>query len=250
MDYETVLRSSDYDSKVDLVGLTVFYLDHEEDAERITSYKINSRIKESRATISRGYVKECLDKLKREDLVKNKGKNYILTYDGLDHYKEMVGAADTRNGKFIEIDDIRGDFFQSLVDDINKTYRIEVFDGTLILTRKLLENLLIDIFREKYGEEKIELYFNPSKSQHEQFSTLIDNFDDRINSKDKDDFSRYSGALNQSFIDDIKQFKAKGDATTHSIEVDIKESKIGEYSELANSLVRILADVREKVYRE
>ena len=50
-----------------------------------------------------------------------------------------------RSEQFLDIANVPGTFYPDLVEDINQCYSIGVNDATLILTRKLLENLLIDI---------------------------------------------------------------------------------------------------------
>jgi len=80
---------------------------------------------------------------------------------------------------FIEVTWLPDDFYKRLVDEINYLY-INQFPMSLsILIRKLLENLIIDILRKKYGTHDLQLYYDSSRGRFHDFSVLLKNLDSK-----------------------------------------------------------------------
>lgn len=136
---------------------------------------------------------------------------------------------------FLDLENVPGQFYPDLVEDINQCYRLGIYDATLVLTRKLLENLLIDILRREYGTTEIQLYYDPHKTRHLNFNRLINNFENNLS-----DFEHLSGALGEDFIDDLNAFRQNANAEAHSIETNISENEINEYRDQARFAVRVL----------
>jgi hypothetical protein len=134
------------------------------------------------------------------------------------------------------------EFYTDLISEINRCYKIKADEATLILYRKLLENLLIDIIRSHYGIDEIELYFDTDKGRHRYFSELIDNLRERAG-----EFHKYSTALDDNFIDLIEDFKYRGDASAHSIENRVKSETIRNARDDATYLVRTLIEMRRNI---
>jgi hypothetical protein len=67
-----------------------------------------------------------------------------------------------------KFDDI---FYVSLVSEINDVFSIGKYTATMVLVRKLFENLLVDLLRERYISDpsKITLFFNPRKHEYRGF---------------------------------------------------------------------------------
>jgi len=144
--------------------------------------------------------------------------------------------------QFLDIDNIPGTFYPDLVENINQCYSIGVNDATLVLTRKLLENLLIDILQKQYGKQEIDLYYLPGNHRFQNFSTLIDNFEDNLN-----DFQHLSGGLDNDFIDELNAFRQDANAEAHSIETNITEEEIEDYREQARHAARVLFRVHQNI---
>jgi hypothetical protein len=144
--------------------------------------------------------------------------------------------------RFLNIDNVPGTFYPDLVDDINRCYSLGIYDATLILTRKLLENLLIDILRDQYGKQEIELYYLPENKRFRNFSTLISNFEDNL-----DDFHHLSGGLDDDFIDELDAFRQDANSGAHSIETNITESEMAEYQEQAKHASQVLFRIRQNL---
>jgi len=147
-----------------------------------------------------------------------------------------------RSEQFLDIANVPGTFYPDLVEDINQCYSIGVNDATLILTRKLLENLLIDILRKQYGKQEIHLYYRPDNHRFQNFSTLIDNFEDNLS-----DFQHLSGGLDSDFIDQLNAFRQDANAEAHSIETNITEDEIESYREQARHASQILFRVKKNI---
>lgn len=137
--------------------------------------------------------------------------------------------------RFLDIDNIPGTFYPDLVEDINRCYSLGIYDATLVLTRKLLENLLIDVLREQYGTNRIQLYYRPINGRFESFSTLIENFENNLN-----DFQHLSGGLDSNFIDELNAFRQNANAEAHSIETNITESEMEGYRDQARHASQVL----------
>ena len=144
--------------------------------------------------------------------------------------------------RFLDIDNVPGTFYPDLVDDINRCYSLAIYDATLILTRKLLENLLIDILREQYGKQEINLYYLPENKRFQNFSTLINSFEDNL-----DDFQHLSGGLDGNFINELDAFRQDANSGAHSIETNITESEMAEYGEQAQHASQVLFRVRKNL---
>ena len=140
--------------------------------------------------------------------------------------------------QFLDIDNVPGTFYPDLVEDINRCCSLGIYDATLVLIRKLLENLLIDVLREQYGKQKIDLYYLPDNHRFKNFSTLINNFEENLS-----DFQHLSGGLDSDFINELNAFRQDANAEAHSIETNITENEMEDYQEQARHASQILFHV-------
>ncbi|MFB1064915.1 hypothetical protein [Natrinema sp. H-ect4] len=147
-----------------------------------------------------------------------------------------------RSEQFIDIDNVPGTFYPDLVDDINQCYSLGVNDATLVLTRKLLENLIIDILRKEYGKQEIDLYYLPDNRRFQNFSTLLSNFE-----KNLGDFEHLSSGLDSDFIDELDSFRQDANAEAHSIETSITEEEMDNYREQAQHSAQVLFRIQENM---
>jgi hypothetical protein len=149
-----------------------------------------------------------------------------------------VPQISSHSESFLDIDNVPGTFYPDLVENINQCYSIGVYDATLVLTRKLLENLLIDILRERYGKQEIDLFYIPENRRFRKFSDLIDNFEANL-----DDFHHLSGGLGSDFIDELDAFRQNANAEAHSIETNITETEMEKYKQQARHTAQVLLRV-------
>jgi hypothetical protein len=67
------------------------------------------------------------------------------------------------------------EYYSNLAMEINKTYGYGPYTGTLVLLRKLFENLMIDLLSARFGMSGIELFFDKNKGYRLNISALINN---------------------------------------------------------------------------
>jgi len=79
--------------------------------------------------------------------------------------------------KFIGVTWVPDDFYGKLVDEINYLFLSRHLISTYILIRKLLENLIIDILRKKYGTASLNLYYDPTRRRFNDFAVLLESLD-------------------------------------------------------------------------
>jgi hypothetical protein len=148
----------------------------------------------------------------------------------------------THSKPFLDIDNIPGMFYPILIENINTCYQLRIDDATLILTRKLLENLLIDAFRKKYGTGRIETYYDPDSSEFRSFYDLIEELKNSLS-----DFEHYSSEIDNDFIEELDSFRKPSNAEAHSIETDISDAKMQGYRSTSNYLAKVLFHIRDSL---
>lgn len=104
-------------------------------------------------------------------------------------------------------------FIKAHIIEVNKAYTFSCYTAAFILCRKILENLLTDIIKKKFPQNKkenIELYFDISKGRTKDFSDIITNL--RKHSKEfGPDKNLVERILNRA-----NQFKDDANNKTHS----------------------------------
>lgn len=143
------------------------------------------------------------------------------------------------------------EFYDNLALEINSAFRIRLLTATIVLIRKLFENLIIDLLRLKYGERPPykELYYSMKDKRFHSFSTLIRNFEQHV-----DDFKAFNVRFQwdrskNDFFNFLRDIKERGDACAHSIElihdpkgINTLELPMNKYSDL---FVRLIQRVKE-----
>lgn len=140
--------------------------------------------------------------------------------------------------QFLDIQNVPDDFYMDLVENINKCYRIGVYDGTFVLTRKFLENLMIDILRKDSDRSEIEAYYIQNQRRFRNFSTLLEEFEERLNV-----FQPISGGVDTDLLSEIARFKSSADAQAHSIEDDLTKEEVENLSNDAEHAAKVLVRV-------
>jgi hypothetical protein len=121
----------------------------------------------------------------------------------------------SRRGNLIEtkFDDF---FYSNLAKEVNLAYKFGMFTSAIILSRKMIENLIIEIFRTKYKGFKprnLNLFYDKKKRRFHDFSYLIDKLE--IKNK-KNDFGPNKQDISK-FLSVVKPFRKNADSNTHSI---------------------------------
>jgi len=123
-------------------------------------------------------------------------------------------------------------FYNDLKKEINQSFSCGLFTASFILSRKMIENLLIDILRLKYPTSSatgnLDLYYRvdpKAPGRFHDFTVLLKNVDDR-----KADFTPDTEIITE-FLPLVKIFRPQSNARTHSLiiiseEKDLVDAKI------------------------
>lgn len=155
--------------------------------------------------------------------------------DGQEDIVGSIPILEVTTDLFIDIDNTMDDFYDDLIKNINQCYRIGVYDGTFVLTRKMLENLVIDLLRKEYPKSYLQIYYNPNERRFRNFSSLLEVFEYRLK-----DFQSYSNGLDSDLILDIRQFKNTANAGAHSIVRNPRKEEIDDLGADAEHAAKVM----------
>ncbi|MFZ0510166.1 MAG: hypothetical protein WAM14_01055 [Candidatus Nitrosopolaris sp.] len=113
-------------------------------------------------------------------------------------------------------------FYNRLKNEINMGYKFGLYTSVVVLSRKLVENLLIDMLRKKYPpneEGNLELYYDKKRKRFHDFAVLLDNLE-KLKSKFGIDELTIS-----KFLSLAKPFRASANSNAHSI-IEVSEKEI------------------------
>lgn len=229
------------------VGLAMYYLLTEDGHDNVTPAEVRQFLRDQPVAVSQTNIVAYPSQLKRKGLFDSTDGEYILTINGRRHFENLIDLPTDdvmpRDDNFLDIAEPNSEFYRKLVDDIERSHEHRVYDATLILTRKLFENLLIEIMRGHYGVgNSLDLYYNTDRAQFKSFSIVLENFEDNI-----DDFRPYSLELADSeFTDKLDSFRESGNASAHSITVNV-DGEIDGLSEDATEIASLLFRVKKQV---
>lgn len=144
-----------------------------------------------------------------------------------------------RGDVFIQSDVAEEEFYEELINQINRVYRVGADSATLVLVRKAIENAIVDILRNEYGMEDNELFYDHDYGRTRNLSELVSELNDSL-----DDLDAYQGCTNQTIIDRINYIKQTGDISAHSIYIEHTDEEIDDYSEKSEWTVRNLLMVK------
>lgn len=155
-----------------------------------------------------------------------------------------VEEAKQRDSVFIEISDSghTGPFYTPLISEINTCYQVQADEATLVLTRKVIENLLLEVIRTVEGMDNLEVFYNTDIRQSKSLGSLISAFSDRL-----DKFDKYTSGIDDGLVQDMNDIKHQGDASAHSIETSISEDELESLSETATEVCKLLLRLRTEV---
>jgi hypothetical protein len=143
---------------------------------------------------------------------------------------------------FIKVTWIPDDFYRRLIDEINCLYRNQMPMSLSILIRKLLENLIIDILRKKYGTQELSLYYDKSRRRFHDFSLLLTNLDSK-----KEDFLYITPNLDKSLLGKINQYRETGNSGAHSIDINLTMDRISKEKNDINYSVQLLLRILQQL---
>ena len=144
--------------------------------------------------------------------------------------------------RFLDVEKLPDDFYRELVAEVNQCYRVALYSAQLVLMRKLLENLVLDVLRRKYGTSQEDLYYRSNKRRFLEFASLIDNLEKKLG-----DFASVSPGLDSTAIQKLQVFRADGNRSAHTIDTHVPRTKIDGLQADAAFLVKLLAATFERL---
>ena len=126
-------------------------------------------------------------------------------------------------------------FNRDLHDEINRAYSYGLFSVIPFLVRKLFENLVIDIFKKKYGTSDIHKYYDVSNHRCHNFLELLETLKSNIT-----DFSHIENNFNLEFVNSVNKYREVGNSSAHSISLKFLKRDIDELSEDAEEIEHIV----------
>ncbi|MBN1398661.1 MAG: hypothetical protein JXA06_11575 [Bacteroidetes bacterium] len=127
-------------------------------------------------------------------------------------------------------------FLKKHIDEINKAYSAACFTSVFVLTRKVLENLIIGILKVKYPNNR-ELYFDKARGRYQDFSVVLDNLYKKRNDFDPDPKSAVE-RLHQK----LKPFKNDANDKVHSLFHIVESSKeVDDWN--INTIIALIAKI-------
>jgi hypothetical protein len=134
-------------------------------------------------------------------------------------------------------------FYNRLEDEINTAYGDERLpNAALMLSRKLIENLLLNLLQYKFGPKRLDLYFDTEDARAKDFSVLLKNLKDN-----KSAFYPDQHDLIDKFWDMAQKFRPEANATTHNLIKyleSIAQLRKFKIPEMTNILVELISQVR------
>jgi hypothetical protein len=134
-------------------------------------------------------------------------------------------------------------FYDNLAQEINLAYKLGMFTSALILSRKIIENLVIEVFRAKFPRSKtrnVNLFYDKKKRRFHDLSYLIDKLE--IKNK-KNAFGPDKQAISK-FLSQVKPFRTSANSNAHSI---IENPK---HDDVAHSNIQYMVALLAKAWND
>jgi len=143
----------------------------------------------------------------------------------------------------LEIENVPDDFYRQLINLINDCYNKEVYAVVPVLIRKLLESLIVDILKSKYGHANVNMFFDSSNNKYFGFNRLLKTFEDNLN-----DFKVDMPSLDKRILREISRFREKGNTSVHVLELDINKDKseLDRDKDAINYIVKLLIRLKRR----
>ncbi len=205
---------------------------HDDDYPRnVLAYLNNCYYYSKELTLS--MIRKIIDDMIEEKIIDEKylKEKYPLLFD-FKQSKEIsrgVRFIPPVSEKFINIENVPDDFYKELISKINMSYQFGLYTCTLVLIRKLVENLIIDILRNTFGLQQVELFYDKDHGRFRMLSELIKNF-----RKYKDIYKAIVRDIDD-IIKRIEELRPYANSSAHSIEDELKVTK-KELDELNNKI--------------
>ena len=250
MSFDRYLEAFDDDSGgKEQTALALYYLGEVEGQPKVTQAEVRSEIERSRSTYSPTGVSKYFDRLDGDDLIASVGDDgYRLTPAGVTYVEERLNdtALVKTRGEgelFIDTDGFEEDGrYGHLVEDINECYQYRIYDATMVLTRKLFEDLVFQIVKTHYSGNNVQMFYDQENDRDYSFDELLNKLSDAVPT-----LRRYSRELDRSLVEGVRELKNEGNAGAHAIRVDFTDDEVEAWSGDATRFAEVLYDVLEGV---
>lgn len=246
MSFDRYLGALDGDAGGDeQVAVAIYYLEEVEGEGTVSQADASELIQRSRATIAADGTSMYFTRLKDDRWITRAGDDgYRLTNHGKGKVEAMLdgavpGAPRREDDLFIdtrELDD--EERYRHLVEDINRCYRHRIYDATMVLTRKLFEDLTFQVLRTHYAGEDPQMFYDAENSRHYRFGELLTNLRDGV-----PDLRQYSRELDRGLVGDLRNLKDEGNAGAHAVRVGFTDAEVEAWSTDATRMAEVLYDV-------
>ena len=234
----------------DLVGIAGYYLREIDGNHPFSVGDLRDVIEPSLHPIPSDSLSSYPSYLNRQKgYFQRRDDKWDLTASGLEYYGGLVTMPVLEDEPrpetefFIDVDPPEDGFYQPLLADINRSYQMHLYDATMILTRKLFENVLIEILRAEVDmATELDAFYIKEQNRFQPFSQLIIEFEDRLQR-----FRPYIPELDSEFVDSLNEFRHQANAKAHSIQVEVSQADIEARSEDATALATTLFRLRKQV---
>jgi predicted transcriptional regulator len=247
MNFDRLLEYLDTEAgQKEQVALIFYYFEQFEGENEITQSDVRELIRDSRSLINTSSVSTYFGRLENEDDITTAGNDgYRLTHEGEDRIEELLDedALDEHRDEgdlFIDTDAIDHERYQELIEDINDCYRYRVYSGTMVLTRKLFEDIVFEILKTHYGGDDVQMYYHQEDDRHYSFNELLNNLKEGVQT-----LRRYSRELDEAFVERIRELKNAGNRGAHSIRISFTDDEMEEWSNDVTRIAEVLYDVLE-----
>lgn len=244
MEFNRLLDEFDKDSiQREQIGLIFYYLERFQGHEEVTQSDVKDVIRRTRSTISTSSVSTYFTRLEDDSWITSaENGGYRLTHLGEDEVEDLLDedALDDHRDEddiFIETDALNDERYEKLIADINESYRYRVYSGTMVLTRKLFEDMVFEILKTHYAGVNVQMFYNQDDDCHYSFNELLNNLKEGVPT-----LRRYSRELDDAFVEEIRNIKNKGNRGAHSIRIEFSDDEIEEISEDVTRIAEVLYD--------
>lgn len=227
------------------IALAIYYLETEEGKQSVSQSEIRSLIRSSQSTISPSGTSAYFKRLANAKWIAPTGDNeYRLTGSGREEVKARldegpIGGPRKQDDVFLDTDNFEGEErYEQLVKDINRCYQYRIYDATMVLSRKLFEDLVYQILQTHYAGENVQMFYDQENNRHYTFEELLNNLRDAVST-----LRRYSRELDKALVEELRNLKNEGNAGAHAIRVDFTDEEIEAWSRDATRIAEVLFDV-------
>jgi len=133
--------------------------------------------------------------------------------------------------------------YEDLVESVERTYASGLYSATMVMTRKLFENLLIDIMRSHYGVgDSLDEFFDKDRGRYRGFAVILENFGESAQA-----FKPYDTTLARGkFLSKMDDFREEANTDAHSVSTARSSEEMKEYSRKATKIAKVLFHAKRR----